>query len=266
MPPYNHRQNPAERAIQAFKDHFIAILNGVDEGYPPDGWDLLIQQTNMTLNMLQGCSINMAHSSHAYIHGVHDFNAHPLAPLGCKAILHQRSVANGGQRGSWENRGKLGYYIGPALDSYRVWRFYIPSTGGIHETDMAKFLPKYPIPTVTPGDRIAQAIEDIRLTLKHPRPPHTDVTEDRQMGAVIERLKRMYKVSELTYADDVVQGDEITVTELDKNKPDKPKSKEKEPGATRANEYRPNRPKKKQRHPMGTRVQVVEPNHKAYVG
>ena len=42
MPPSNHRQNPAERAIQTFKGRFIAILNGMDAEFPPGAWDLLI--------------------------------------------------------------------------------------------------------------------------------------------------------------------------------------------------------------------------------
>ena len=31
VPPGNHKQNQAERAIQTFKAHFIAILAGVDD-------------------------------------------------------------------------------------------------------------------------------------------------------------------------------------------------------------------------------------------
>ena len=38
VPPGNHRRNQAERAIQTFKAHFIAILAGVDDKFPsPSG-------------------------------------------------------------------------------------------------------------------------------------------------------------------------------------------------------------------------------------
>ena len=50
VPPGNHQRNPAERAIQTFKSHFIAILNGMDANYPADAWDHLIPQADMTLN------------------------------------------------------------------------------------------------------------------------------------------------------------------------------------------------------------------------
>ena len=35
VPPEMHRQNRAERAIRTFKDHFLAILAGVDPAFPP---------------------------------------------------------------------------------------------------------------------------------------------------------------------------------------------------------------------------------------
>jgi len=41
--PNDHRQNPAERAIQDVKSHFISIRNIADKAFPTDGWDLLLQ-------------------------------------------------------------------------------------------------------------------------------------------------------------------------------------------------------------------------------
>ncbi len=42
VPPDMHRPNQAERAIRTFKDHFLAILAGVDSTFPPYLWDLLM--------------------------------------------------------------------------------------------------------------------------------------------------------------------------------------------------------------------------------
>jgi hypothetical protein len=39
VPLDTHQQNLAERAIQTFKSHFIAILSGVDENFPMQLWD-----------------------------------------------------------------------------------------------------------------------------------------------------------------------------------------------------------------------------------
>ncbi len=52
IPPDNHRRNLAERAIQMFKNHFKAIIAGVDNSFPMKLWDKLLPQTVLTLNLL----------------------------------------------------------------------------------------------------------------------------------------------------------------------------------------------------------------------
>ena len=245
MPPSNHRRNPAERAIQTFKSHFISIMKGLDNEFPEGGWDLLIPQVNMTLNMLRPCGVNEAHSAYAYIHGAFDFNAHPLAPLGCRAIAHERSITNGGRRPSWGDRGKVGYYIGPAMNSYRVWRFYIPETKGIQETDTAEFYPRIPIPTISVASQIAEDLESIKNTLESPTPTHTDVTENVKLSAVINRLRRMYSLKP--------QVPTVPVEDVEPPRVKYHKG---------INRYRP---RKKQRFPIGTRIRIREKN-KTYIG
>jgi hypothetical protein len=53
VPPHNHRRNKAEKAVQTFKDHFVAILCGANKSFPLNLWDLLLQQAKHTLNMLR---------------------------------------------------------------------------------------------------------------------------------------------------------------------------------------------------------------------
>ena len=55
VPPHVHRRNAAERAIRTFKDHFLAILAGVDPTFPASRWDLLLPQAELTLNLLRQC-------------------------------------------------------------------------------------------------------------------------------------------------------------------------------------------------------------------
>ena len=50
--PDNHRANAAERAIQTFKNHFIAGLSTVDPSFPMQLWDELLPQAQDTLNLL----------------------------------------------------------------------------------------------------------------------------------------------------------------------------------------------------------------------
>jgi hypothetical protein len=105
--PADHRLNHAERAIQTFKKHFIAILYGTDSGFPAKQWDRLIKQAVMTLNMCQPSRINPKLSAYQQEWGNFDFNKTPLAPPGCKVVVHERAI----ERGAWACHGVVGYYI-----------------------------------------------------------------------------------------------------------------------------------------------------------
>ena len=242
VPPGNHRRNPAERAIQTFKSHFISILNGVDPDFPEGAWDYLVPQANMTLNMLRPCTVNEAHSAYSYIYGPYDFNAHPLAPLGCRAVVHQRASGRGGKRGAWENRGKHGYYIGPVMDSYRVWSFYMPETKGIQDTDTAEFFPQSPLPTASIESEIMESLDRIETTLQELPPPCTVIgAKDTGPVSTIHRLRQLYQKAPVT-------PPRVTETAvLPRVANDK--------ACTGINRYRP---RKKQQYPIGTRVRVEE--------
>lgn len=58
VPPEVHRRNKAERAIRTFKDHFIAILAGVASDFPAYMWDHLLEQTEITVNLLRQATLN----------------------------------------------------------------------------------------------------------------------------------------------------------------------------------------------------------------
>ena len=52
VPPHTHRRNLGERAIQTFKNHFKSGLASVDPNFPLSEWDRLLEQANITLNLL----------------------------------------------------------------------------------------------------------------------------------------------------------------------------------------------------------------------
>ena len=72
--PGDHRANPAERAIQTFKNHFIAMLSGADPEFPVDCWDLLIPHADISLNLLRSSRVQSQLSAYALIHGNFDYN------------------------------------------------------------------------------------------------------------------------------------------------------------------------------------------------
>ena len=112
--PYSHRLNPAERAIQSFKNHLISNLHGCDKQFPAYQWCRIIEQCEMTLNMLRRSRINPKLSAYMQLFGVFDYNATPLAPIGTKAFIHERP----NQRSTFADHGKIAFVIGPAMEHY----------------------------------------------------------------------------------------------------------------------------------------------------
>jgi hypothetical protein len=52
VPPGCHRRNAAEVAICNFKAHFLSVLAGVADDFPPNLWDWLLPQTEIMINLI----------------------------------------------------------------------------------------------------------------------------------------------------------------------------------------------------------------------
>ena len=98
----------------------------MDKNFPLHLWCRLLDQAELTLNMLCMSTINPNLSAHEQINGTHDFNATPLAPPGTRCIAHEKST----QRGTWAPHGQPGWYVGAAPEHYRCYQIYIPNTLG----------------------------------------------------------------------------------------------------------------------------------------
>jgi hypothetical protein len=94
VPPHDHQQNLAKKAIQTFKDHFIAILCGTDKAFPLNLWDRLLPQAEHTLNMLRPARMTPTISAYAYLWGQHDYNICPIRMQGGspRCTINQRDM------------------------------------------------------------------------------------------------------------------------------------------------------------------------------
>ncbi len=52
VPPGCHQHNAAEVAIRNFKAHFLSVLAGLANNFPPSLWDRLLPQTKITTNLI----------------------------------------------------------------------------------------------------------------------------------------------------------------------------------------------------------------------
>ena len=85
--PDDHRVNAAERAIQTWKNHYVASLSTTDPNCPLQLWCQFIAQAKYTLNMLRRSRVNPKLSLYAVLEGQFNFNKTPLAPVGTKALV-----------------------------------------------------------------------------------------------------------------------------------------------------------------------------------
>ena len=105
LPPHNHRASKAERAIQTWKGHFIAVLCMTHPDFPMGAWDHLLEHAEFTLNLLRGSKVTPTRSAWAHLHGQAHFTATPIAPAGTKVVIFESPD----QRASWAPHGVDGF-------------------------------------------------------------------------------------------------------------------------------------------------------------
>jgi hypothetical protein len=119
--------------------------------------------------------------------GNFDFNKTPLAPPGCKVVVHERAM----ERGAWASHGIVGYYIGPAMKNYCNYVSYIPETQGIRTTNTLEFFPdKVDMPTPSSTDRLARATEDLVEILQQPHPATPLLQQGKVINDAMEQLSK----------------------------------------------------------------------------
>ena len=98
-----------------FQRKFLSVLAGVDHDFTKFMWDNLLVQTELTLNLLLQSTLNPRISAWGYFNVIFDYAANPLDTIGCKIIIH--TTSNNSK--SWDQQGRKGFIVGPALHQYR---------------------------------------------------------------------------------------------------------------------------------------------------
>ncbi len=184
IPPHDHQWNKAEKVIQTFKDHFVAILCGANTSFPLNLWDLLLRQAKHTLNMLRPSRMTPTVLAYAYLWGQHDYNANPFAPPGCKVESHLVP----GICETWAPHTASGYYIGTAQEHYCCHEVYIIDTRHTRICSLVFFKHKYlTMPSLTPADALIRAADNLTTTIAGVIPPPNMTTN------AIKQLIKIFK-------------------------------------------------------------------------
>ena len=124
VPPHDHCGNVAEKAIQIFKYHFIAVLCGTDKDFSGQLWCSLLPQAVMQLNMVRPSAVNPAVSAFEQLHGPHNYDSHPFSILGSTVEVHVTPK----NRRTWVEHTVLGFYLGPSWEHYRCRDVWVSET------------------------------------------------------------------------------------------------------------------------------------------
>jgi hypothetical protein len=129
----------AERAIQTFKNHFVAILSGVDDRFPLSLWCYLVQPAELNVNLLRQSNVAPKILAYAHGHRQHDYMKRPFAPLGCSVMAHVKPK----NRCTWDVHGEVGFSIGTSMEHHRCFNVYIVKTRATRVSDSAFFNHQY---------------------------------------------------------------------------------------------------------------------------
>ena len=120
-------------------------------------------QTEMTLNMLRPSRLVSNVSAYAHLHGQHDYNTHPLAPLGCAVEVHVVPDV----RETFAPHLVSGYHLGTLLEPYMCYKIWVKKTRSEQIGNTVFFKHKYlTMPTITNVDALLIAAKDMSTAVK----------------------------------------------------------------------------------------------------
>ncbi len=117
-----HQRNAAEVAICNFKAHFLSVLAGVANNFPPSLWDRLLPQTEIMINLIRQSNANPNVLAYAHLSRPFNYNKMPLTLMGCKAQVHEKTD----KLGTWVYHLVDGWYLFTSPKHYyreKGWHF-----------------------------------------------------------------------------------------------------------------------------------------------
>ena len=115
--------------------------------------------------MLRPSKLTPLVSSYTTVRGHYNFMKSPMAPAGCKVLVHDRPM----ERGSWSDRGTEGFFINQAPQHYRNFVCYMPNTNSTRISNTVEFFPSNcSLPKLEPLDTVSFILTQLREALIDP--------------------------------------------------------------------------------------------------
>ena len=123
----------------------------------------LVRQAEHQLNMLRSFNVTPTTLSFAHLHGQHNYDANPFAPLGAAVKIHIIPAL----RPTWGKHTKSGLYIGTSWEHYRCHRIWLPEIKGVRVAQTVFSKHKYLTQsTITGTDAILLASDNLCPAIK----------------------------------------------------------------------------------------------------
>ncbi len=177
--PGCHQQNAAEVAIHNLKAHFLSILGGVSDNFPPSLWDQLLPQAKITINLIQQSKATPNVSAYVHLSGPFDYNKMPLTPMGCKAQVHEKT----NKQGTWAFHLVDGWYLFTSPEYYPTHNCHVKHTKSKCLSDTMQFQHKHITNLyITHADKVMHALADCVKAIqdKTGKNRHSPATKDLQ--------------------------------------------------------------------------------------
>ena len=154
------------------------------------------------MNLLRQANVNPNISAHAYINGLFNYDAHPLAPLRVAVQVNEKPH----QRKSWADHSIDGWYLGAAMEHYRCHAIFVKKTRAECISDTVFFKHRCIMqPSLTPEDIITKALQDITTALKR----KSNIKNTKQFHALKEIDKLFPSQGEQSKAENTMTKDAL---------------------------------------------------------
>jgi hypothetical protein len=124
-----------------------------------------LPQAEITLNLMRASRTNPTKLAYKAVFSPFKHNKTPLAPPGCKALIHKKPS----QCRLWDPHRVKGWYLGPALGHYCCHCCYVNTTQAECNSDTVDFFSNTgQTPTITTTDEAIMAAEALIKVLNNP--------------------------------------------------------------------------------------------------
>ena len=132
-----HSRSSSEKAIQAWKYHFLSGMESTHSDFPLSQWCKLVEQGNINLNLLCPPRLNPKLSAYAQVFGAFYYHRTIFPPPIMKLLTQVFPI----YRRLFDPNAIKGFSVGVAMEHYRCFKIFIPSTGGVLIADTVRWFP-----------------------------------------------------------------------------------------------------------------------------